>query len=821
MHPYAIENVTLEFSLKPFKAMSRDAIRDVCRELFRQWDALIRHADMVSAMLWVADGSEILDYRGSLDDEIEWGRYAGMINPFYDEPDPNDPGNVALHNGILLYMDDPPVITYRWLKLIVDTLKETGSSMIGKPIRVGATFDPGDEFAISTFKYQRHPEICLGGTRGEATFVTCYATLNADDESYAGFPDGIPQDTPLGTFFGRQCQHFLKDLGFDYIWLSNGFGFGLETWATTGVLFDGEAFAPDRANEVRERVVEFWRAFRAECPEYRVETRGTNLSTGIDLAGDATPMADIYRGEFNMMPPPNSPWAAIDGDFGLELVGYMSRIAELPGDKHYPFRFYLHDPWWQNSPWTDRYESQPHDIYLPLAISRIDARGKVEAPAYIEFLTVDNTFGEIPVKYPNEVIPHMLKAREDSPDRVGPIVWVYPFDEYHALTFGAKPRLGEVFFGDWFMRGAVNTGFPLSTVVSSQNLLSSLAAEPNLFDSSVLLAPVPTVNSALERALLDFVAGGGQVLLYGPVAHASEELRHALNLRVVAPISGELELTVDTEGDELSMDRFQTAINHRELMCGGGLNAGLLDGGDPTTQVVATMTGDGETRIAALVRRAPEWGDGALAWVRGTSSNSYRKGQRLLTADDPAVYFRGERLMRWTLAELGYDIKIIKRTVDTRDPVVCVARNRNAYLFSGFCPSTTASLCLRFPQGAPLLVGHETILIHGYSTYALPRAWHHECRVFVEQEQDAQLKCAEVCPSERRNLRRHIRVTGLRKATVRFYPEPGREPRVLLRTPGPDGRLPFNVDVPFQQGEDGTGSFIYLEGFTGDVEFAW
>jgi hypothetical protein len=79
----------------------------------------------------------------------------------------------------------------------------------------------------------------------------------------------------------------------------------------------------------------------------------------------------------------------------------------------------------------------------------------------------------------------------------------------------------------------------------------------------------------------------------------------------------------------------------------------------------------------------------------------------------------------------------------------------------------------------------------------------------------------EVCPSERRNLRRHIRVTGLEKATVRFYPETGRQPRVLLRTPGPDGKLPFNVDVPFQQGEDGTGSFIHLKGFTGDLEFAW
>lgn len=821
MQPYAIENVTLEFSLKPFKIMSDEAIRDVCRELFRQWDALIRHADVISAMLWVADGSEILDYRGRLDDEIEWGRYAGMINPFYSQPSPDDPDNIALHNGILLYMDNPPAITYRWLKKIVATLKEVGREMTGKPIRVGATFDPGDEFAISTFKYQRHPEICLGSTRGKATFVTCYATLNEDHESYAGFPQGIPQGTPLGVFFGRQCQHFLHDLGFDYIWFSNGFGFGMETWATTGALFDGTAFEPERANEVRERILGFWKAFRTECPDFRIETRGTNLSTGIDLSSDATPLGDIYSGGFNMMPPPNSPWAAIDGDFGLELVGYLSRIAELPGDKRYPFRFYLHDPWWQNSPWTDRYESQPHDIYLPLALSRLNAQGEVENPAYIEFLTVDNTFGEMPVKYPNEVIPHILKAREDEPDGVGPVVWVYPFDEYHELTFGREPRLEEVFFGDWFMRGAVNTGFPLSTVVSSGNLLSSWAAKPKLYDGSLFLAPVPTVNPDLERALLDFVARGGKVLLYGPIRHASPALKEALNLQRASPLSGELGLEVHVQGDMLTHDTFRTTLQHRDLMCGGGVDALLLDPQDSATQVVATVSDGAQTRIAGVIRRAAGWNGGALAWVRGTNSNRYEKGERLLVPDDPTIYFRGELLLRWTLGALGYDLKVTKRTADTRDPVVCIARHRNAYYFSGYCPNTTATLRLRFPQGAPLLVGHETVLEGGYSAYTLPRAWHHECRVFVQQEAETQIKCAEICPLERRNLKRHILVAGLKNATLRFYPEPGCKTRAMLRTPRPDGKIPFNTDVPFTRGEDGSGEYIYIEGFSGDLMFAW
>ena len=656
-----IQNVTLEMSLKPFKVISEEAIRETCRELFRQWDALTRHAEMISVMLWVADGSEILDYRGRLEDEIEWGRYAGMSNPYRPRLHTHDPDNIALHSGIVLYMDNPPTITYDWLKRIVAALKEVGREMSGKPIRVGATFDPGDEFALSSFKYLRHSEICLGDTRGQATFVTCYATLNEDHEPYAGFPNGIPQGTPLGTFFGRQCQHFLSDLSMDYIWFSNGFGFGLETWATTGALFDGKAFDPRRAAELRQAILGFWKAFRAECPHYRIETRGTNLSTGIDLASDATPLRDIYRGRFNMMPPPNSPWAAIDGDFGLELVGYLSRIAELPGDKLYPFRFYLHDPWWQNSPWTDRYESQPHDIYLPLSLSRVDSWGQVETPSYIEFLTVDNTWGEMPVKYPNEVIPHILKARADAPDQPGPFVWVYPFDEYHELTFGDQPRLDEVFFGDWFMRGAVNAGFPLSTVVSSRNLLCAFSSgQPDMFNGSVLLAPVPDANPQLEQTLLQYVRRGGQVLLYGPISHAGAALREALNLKIAAPLSGELELTANIPGDTLAAGQFQTRLSHREVMCCGGIDAVALNEQDAAAQITATVTDGSQIRVAGVIARRPEWRGGALAWVRGTNSNDYRPGERLLTPDDPKRYFRGELLLRWTLGALGYDLKVEK-----------------------------------------------------------------------------------------------------------------------------------------------------------------
>ena len=65
-----VARVILEMSPKPFPDMKEESLRGVCREVFRQWAPLIRQADAVSILLWTADGSEILDYRGRMDDPL-------------------------------------------------------------------------------------------------------------------------------------------------------------------------------------------------------------------------------------------------------------------------------------------------------------------------------------------------------------------------------------------------------------------------------------------------------------------------------------------------------------------------------------------------------------------------------------------------------------------------------------------------------------------------------------------------------------------------------------------------------------------------------
>ncbi len=503
-----MKKITLEMSLKPFKETTDEYIREVCRGLYQQWRQLLKEAEEITVMLWTADGSEILEYAGELDDEIEWCRYiGGATHDFTHEGESPD---LSLHKRKHLYTDNPPVVTYRTLKRIVAALRSEGASAFpNAKIRIGETFDIGPEFADSKFKYKWHNEICTGGSGIFAkAFIDSTALLNGDKRRYAAYPDGIPDGTPFGLFLGRQTRAMFDDVGFDYIWLSNGLGFSSDPWDATGKIYDGKEFFPERLEKVRKDVFQFWRYFREGCPGYSIECRGTNNSAGIDYATDGVPLYDIYHGGFGVSAPPNSPWAALNGNYGLELMGHMTRICDLPDDS-FMFRYYIHDPWWANSPWYDRYEGEPHDIYLPMAVSRIDRDGNIRNAEQLNLLTVDNSFGELPDSCANEPLPHILKSVKDESDYPAPFVWVYPMKEYtHSYS---KEELSEMYFADSFICGEINRGFPLNCVVSTGNFNGH---DTKLYSGKILIAPAAAADACREK-LLECAKNGARVIIYG------------------------------------------------------------------------------------------------------------------------------------------------------------------------------------------------------------------------------------------------------------------------------------------------------------------
>lgn len=818
---YRFRDVQLEMSLKPFWDASGTTRDAVCRELFEQWRPLCRNAATISVLLWIGDGSEILEYEGSLDREFEWGRYHGSANAILADPakDTGDPGHTAInghvmgrdpeHRGVhlrpYLYRPEPARFTFRWLRELVIAIRRIGAEVTSKPILVGETFDIGPEFAVSRFKYDWHREICGGGQLFGGKFIRCDRPLHGDARPYAGFPNGIPAQTSVGMFLGRQARHFFNDLGFDFLWLSNGFGFALEPWALTGAVFDGATFDASSSGQISRNILRFWQDMRAELPEVPIRTRGTNLATGIDLASDASPIREILRDIPGVEAPVNSPWAALDGDLGLELAGWMSHIARLPGTG-YRFRFYIHDPWWLNSPWLDRYQRLPFDIYLPLSVSRLHSDGTVEPPCDLAFLTVDDSHGCLPQNVPIEVTSHLLHAREFLPDAPGPIVWVYPFDAYHDLVNGSVKDPARPFFGDWFMRGLITHTVPVNTVLDASDLPALLAGNPSAIAQSILLAPVLPDTCGLNQHLSAFVAAGGKAVLYGPLDGA-ESIQQLLGVGLSEDAEGDF--SVETEGET-----GHSILRHHALLSAGTWRE---TGGDT---VLARGFQDETSRTACAWMKHP--GGGQLGWIRGSLSTSEYDpvqrnkvlGPRLQELPEDQFH-PSETLVRLVLARMGLDIAVCKEPGD-RDPILTIHRHENAFIFSGYQPSTTSTLALRTSRGAPVFEGAEVTVENSRALLTGQMAWHHSCRIFVEQRARSRIEC-RIIPAIQHGYTRRLLVTGLQDATVHFFPEPGSEARLEIL---PDPLFPYFVGT-FLTPDWTPENSAKLSGITGDILFSW
>lgn len=742
-------NVTLEASLKPFKQTDSEYIRQVVEKIYDQWRPLIKNRAQISIMLWTADGSELLDYAGNLDDEFQWCMFVGgASNPLATEEDVK--AGTYIHHRRYPYMENPPKMTYRILKEIIATFKAVGKALYPDTvIRVGETLDIGPEFAVSDFKYNRHTEVTTLKAQCDGKgFLDCSSVLKGDTRPYAAYPQGIPDGTPFGTFLGKQAQIFLTDLGFDYLWLSNGVGFSAYPWDSDGVILEGETFHTENFAANRQNLFSFWKLLRAEMPDYPIEVRGTNYSAGIDYASDAVPLYDLYRANLNILPPPNSPWAALDGDYGLELMGHMTRTCELPG-KDLMFRYYVHDPWWANSPWYDRYEGQPHDIYLPMSLSRIDERGKTQSANYLNILSVDNSFGGLPESCANEPIPHLLKAEKDCADEPSPFVWVYPFREY--TTTEDAQLLHKILSGDWFICSAISNGLPLSTIVSCDNFQKH---DPAIYNKSILLTPVPEAGTAFEKCLLERIEQGQKVLVYGAADRASEAFKKAFGLTLTDGICGEIPMDPALFTDVHKDGRYPSKM----------LVGTFLSGGDVNTKApgeVTVLETENGYALATVCHNA--------IWYRATVGGHLAGRHAHIAPDDGGEFFRGEVLLRKLLARFGYHIHFTKPNGAVKTPILMINRSNNALVFSTYAPSTTVETHLKFPLGAPLLLGYETELIDGYSSYRFPRSEHKECRVYIQQEGGI-VNAFEDTPSSFK-FRRRIAVTGLQNATVRFFGE--------------------------------------------------
>ena len=171
-----------------------------------------------------------------------------------------------------------------------------------------------------------------------------------------------------------------------------------------------QAFHTGEIAAVRDKMLDFWTLFRRECSAFP-STRGTNLSTGMDLASDGVPLRSIYReirhGAAELA------WAALDGD----SASNWSVICPRSPESGTGTRSAIPRSWWLNSPgWT--VTAANLDIYLPMSVARRGGHRKPRPDGH-------------PVSYHRQLLRRcrsgaltrsfrILRGRADSPDQPGP-----------------------------------------------------------------------------------------------------------------------------------------------------------------------------------------------------------------------------------------------------------------------------------------------------------------------------------------------------------------------------------------------------------------
>ena len=795
------QNGTLEISAKPFFQKDDAYLTDLFHELFLSWRSLLKHCRQVSLLWWLGEGTELMEYDRDMDRKINWAMWQGFAHTDRSHGGDN-------YAKAVPYADAPVDITYGDIRRIVALMKAACRDILGKDLRVGTPFDPGSEFCLSPFRYQRHPEILMTNFRtGALANIDAIATFHADTTPYAAYPGGIPEGTVFGEFFGRQAQAYMADMGFDYLWLSNGFGFGRSPYASggTGQFFDGEAYRPEGNREIHDQVISFWTLFRRHCPDVPVECRGTDFPAGVNLVNHAVPYTALYEGGYNIVPPPNTPWPALTHNHGLAIAGFLSQNASFPGDA-FPLRYYATDPWFNNNPWFDRWDRSPHDIYLNTALCKIAPDGRLLAVDRWAILSVDGVSGEIPEEVPDEIIPHFKRAAAFRPDGLPPVLWVYPMDAYDQYVFGPENRMDEPFGGDLSILGALNHAFPLSGVVSARHLAALRRAQAASVNATLLVTPPPEPGSDWERNLLAHLDAGGRVLCYGSLAHAGAEWLRRLGLAAdAAPLEGEFAVQLP------GRDAPATPYFHDSLLAQGPLVETAAPGG--AARILATAAQGGATRVLAASR-------GAAVWVRG-ATNVTRQGLvwRRMDTRPESEWFAPETLFNLALESFGWSIETVHGPLATEAVHFLVARCRNGFVFTGHSADDDARLRVRAPWGAPLPVGHAVAVSDGAAEFEVHTWFHDEVKAFVRQTSGT-VECRSV-PVGRKSFRRRLHITGLDHATLRFYVEAGceRNTQALLCAPGADiSRCAF-APVTLQTDENGT--WFELRGISGSVDVGW
>lgn len=160
----------------------------------------------------VGNSDHILGYlgRAGWSAAVPWARYTE------DSLRPRRPGQ-----QLPRIATSRQTLTYHQIAGIVRVFRDE-ARRAGVRLTILDQLDKNGEFTEIPFKTGKHPEIFSKVWRTAGLLIA--APLAADQSSYGAYPSGIPAGTHSGTFIAKQTAAYVRDLGFDGIFLSNQVG---------------------------------------------------------------------------------------------------------------------------------------------------------------------------------------------------------------------------------------------------------------------------------------------------------------------------------------------------------------------------------------------------------------------------------------------------------------------------------------------------------------------------------------------------------------------------------------------------------------------
>ena len=104
-----------------------------------------------------------------------------------------------------------------------------------------------------------------------------------------------------------------------------------------------------------------------------------------------------------------------------------------------------------------------------------------------------------------------------------------------------------------------------------------------------MIVPVPEINDKFESTLIDYINDGGEVILYGSLTYASENIKNMIDIKIVDSLEGVFAVSREAN-NTFNKESKSNTLYHNSLISDGGINT-VLDNTSNTIKLTEVFQG--------------------------------------------------------------------------------------------------------------------------------------------------------------------------------------------------------------------------------------